>query len=883
MVNQLVAAVICGIVGFRVVSAAVYDVDLTMFGPGPTTGWLGYGCDVDCYLGRTFKPGGDFNGDGLSDALIGGPGQHVGGAVHIVFGSRSFSYFIADTADPTRPCMLPPGTGLTIYSTFSGDACGEYLDGGADFNGDGFDDVAIGCPGASENAGTVTIVFGHRPPYFDVTVGAIPTLGRGFVIYGSGWYAHLGRVAFADVNGDGFADVIAAETFYDNRLYGNVYVLLGKRDDTYYTYNVVANSTFDGVAGFKLKRPVCDDRFGYSVSSVGDHNGDGYEDFAVQATYVDYNGRNDTGALYVIFGHSSATPFDTNIDLHTIPTATLDGFRVYGPADQGQIAASSSPGDINGDGISDLVINTNYTAGRNTGSTYVLFGHTGAFSHIDLVTYTFTSSTGYRIVGANDYNTAMGNFVGDVNNDGYDDIIVSSGREPGQGYVVYTTPYVLFSHGPETPYSDISLDAFVTGSSTGYKISGQYSSDGWVLTGKVGDINGDGADDVGFALPAASTPAPPAGNYRAGKAWLLLSASAAPTAGPTARPTAVPTIISTMTTRGQLDVVQVRLYLPLSCSLVLTIALLFLLGLQRLWGVSYADYSKALGQCRDDLLYTITHCLSEGFPEIYRFTVTGGSDGGRMPSRSVRGGSLRAPASRGSEYAQEASPRGPGQVEAPLSLEDGVAAPAGTLVKAALSEDDYLVISYAVVPPSAGGPDYGLTLQGYADALVANVNSGAFDEMLQRQGWDNLVWPNLLRGQSTVESYTISAPTYIDDDDGGGEPEKSGLPQPAVIGIAVGTAALLVGAVLSLYCCFCRAPTGECSSPHFRCLLRVSLTLSTLILHRCIRRVRRTTGAAYGRSYSPRCQPNRGRARALLRRHRWRARSPKRWDRQRGG
>jgi hypothetical protein len=105
---------------------------------------------------------------------------------------------------------------------------------------------------------------------------------------------------------------------------------------------------------------------------------------------------------------------------------------VYGPADQGQIAASSSPGDINGDGTSDLVINTNYTAGRNTGSTYVLFGHTGAFSHIDLVTYTFTSSTGYRIVGANDYNTAMGNFVGDVNNDGYDDIIVSSGREPGR-------------------------------------------------------------------------------------------------------------------------------------------------------------------------------------------------------------------------------------------------------------------------------------------------------------------------------------------------------------------------------------------------------------------------------------------------------------------
>jgi hypothetical protein len=651
------------------------------------------------------------------------------------------------------------------------------------------------------------------------------------VIYGSGWYAHLGRVAFADVNGDGFADVIAAETFYDNRLYGNVYVLLGKRDDTYYTYNVVASSNFDGVAGFKLKRPVCDDRFGYSVSSVGDHNGDGYDDFAVQATYVDYNGRNDTGALYVIFGHSSATPFDTNIDLDTVPTATLEGFRVYGPADQGQIAASSSPGDINGDGISDLVISTYYSADNNRGTTYVLFGHTGAFSHIDLVTYTFTSSTGYRIVGANDYNTAMGNFVGDVNNDGYDDIIVSSGREPGPGYVVYTTPYVLFSHGPETPYSDISLDAFVTGSSTGYKISGQYSSDGWVITGKVGDINGDGADDVGFALPAATTPAPPTGNYRAGKAWLLLSASAAPTAGPTARPTAVPTIISTMTTRGQLDVVQVRLYLPFSCSLVLTIALRFLLGFQRLWGVSYADYSSALGQCRDDLLYTITHCVS-GYEEIHRFTVTGGSGGGRMPSLSVGGGNLRAAASRGSVGAQETSPRGPDLVASPLSLEDGTAPTAPTAdshVEGALSEDDYLVISYIVVPSSSDGPDYGLTLRNYADALVFGVNSGGFDALLRRRARNN-AYPNLLAGQSTVESCTISAPTYTDDDDGGGEPEKSGLPQPAVIGIAVGTAALLVGAVLSLHYCFRRARTGECTfSAHFRCLLRGALTLSMLI------------------------------------------------------
>jgi hypothetical protein len=522
----------------------VSDVDLATFSPGPTSGWLGYGYNGEGYLGRTLKPGGDFNGDGIPDALIGGQGQHFGGAIYVVFGTTNFGTSAVDTADPLHPFLLPSGTGITIYSNTYMDFCGEYLDGGADFNGDGFDDVAFGCSGAAPNdlynAGSVFVVFGHGAPYTDIDVNTMTKGSQGFVINGFGYYAQLARVAFADVNGDGLADVIAGEPLYVNNVYGNVYVLFGKRSNTYQTVNV-ANFNFDGEVGFKLKGHRSDDRFGMYIASAGDHNGDGYEDFAVQAPHVDYNGRTDTGAIYVIFGHSSASLFDTNIDVNTIPTAALKGFRLYGPAAyQGQITPSFSPGDINGDGLSDLVVNTAYSSDSNRGTTYVLFGHTGSFSNIDLMTYTFTSSKGYRIVGANAWNGAVGNFAGDVNGDGYDDIIVSSG-EPKPGRTGSVTAYVLFSHGPGVAYSDISLKSFATGSTTGYRIYSPTTNDGWSMTGRMGDINGDGADDVGFALVAADIN----GHPRAGISWLLLSASLGPTAGPTARPTARPTISPT--------------------------------------------------------------------------------------------------------------------------------------------------------------------------------------------------------------------------------------------------------------------------------------------------------------------------------------------------
>jgi hypothetical protein len=532
MVRPCIAWAVVGVVWLNGVFAETVDVDLTTFSPGPTAGWLGYGL-VDG-MGWAFRPGGDFNGDGLQDALIGAGTQHWGGSLYVVFGTKNFDTSVAATS--TDAMSLASGAGVTIYSSTYGNGCGVFIDGGADFNGDGYDDVAMGCKDRNVvmyNDGSVFVIFGHGAPYADVDVGTMTKGSQGFVINGMFDYMNLGRVAFADVNGDGLADVIAGGpcSQQTNNNNGYAFVIFGTRSNAYQTVNTI-DFNFDGVTGFKLKGHLFDDSLGDELSSLGDHNGDGYEDFAVRAGGVDYNGRANAGAVYVIFGHSNATAFD-NIDIDTLPTATMKGFRVYGPSTRG-ITPSHSPGDINGDGFDDLLLSSLYSLDGSRGTTYVLFGHSGTFSTIDLDSYTFTSSTGYRISAAISYNGAAANFVGDVNGDGYDDLIVTSAEEKA-GRAGSLTWYVVYTHGPGTTYSDVTLTDFVTSATTGYRIYSRANvNNAWALiAGKVGDINGDGVDDVGVALPLSSF----AGRDQNGAAWMLLSP---PPPSPTGQPSMQP-------------------------------------------------------------------------------------------------------------------------------------------------------------------------------------------------------------------------------------------------------------------------------------------------------------------------------------------------------
>src|SRR6185312_3533644 len=123
--------------------------------------------------------------------------------------------------------------------------------------------------------------------------------------------------------------------------------------------------------------------------------GDGFDDIMI-GTYGNDAGGADAGAAYVIFGHASG--FGT-VDLGTPPAAS-QGFKIQGDADHDYAGlAVSAAGDVNGDGIADIIVAAPFNdgGGNAAGAAYVIYGKAGGFGTIDLGA--LTASQGFRIQG----------------------------------------------------------------------------------------------------------------------------------------------------------------------------------------------------------------------------------------------------------------------------------------------------------------------------------------------------------------------------------------------------------------------------------------------------------------------------------------------------
>ena len=409
----------------------------------PITGssWSAESNQTNAQLGASVSSAGDVNGDGYSDIIVGSSGWTNGqageGRVQLHYGSAN-------------------GPSAGISWSYETDQIGAVLGFGnsvataGDVNGDGYSDIIVGAP------------------YFD---NGETNEGRVFVFHGSAtglsaapdWIAESNQAnalfgyavnCAGDVNGDGYSDVvIGAYQFDGGEFYeGRVFVYHGSA------------TGLSAVANWTAESNQVNAIFGFSVASAGDVNGDGYSDVIVGAPRFD-NGQTNEGRAFVYHGSAAGLSATANWTTESNQANSQTGFSV------------SSAGDRNNDGYSDVVVGIPYYASilANDGRAVV---HNGSATGLGVTaTEVFDSSVSQAQFGKS---VAC---AGDVNGDGYSDLIIGSPE-----------------HNAAVATGGGAITVFYRGGPTLFQ-GGQASSAFGSAVSSAGDVNGDGISDVIVGMP----------------------------------------------------------------------------------------------------------------------------------------------------------------------------------------------------------------------------------------------------------------------------------------------------------------------------------------------------------------------------------------------
>jgi len=364
---------------------------------------------------------GDVNGDGYEDFVIGAPqgglDKPSGGITYLIFGKST----------GWSKDMLLSDADASFIGPDSDDDVGDSLAGAGDVNDDGYNDILIGSPqDDAEHSfmGRTYLVLGKHDGWKKNM--SLANADASFIGELKEDYAGYSVAGVGDVNGDDYDDMLIAAAHNDEGGYaaGQVYLIFGKNVGWKLNYSLsMSDASFLGEKE--------NSSLGHSVAGAGDVNKDGYDDFLIGSPGMDSLG-SYTGKTYLVLGKADGWSMDTKI---SEADASFIGEKEYSFSG-GSVAKA---GDVNGDGYDDFLIGAGGDE-NGTGQIYVILGKaTGRSKNINL------TMADASFIGENAHDWAGDSISGggDINGDGYDDILVGAiwndetGTDAGQAYLIF--------------------------------------------------------------------------------------------------------------------------------------------------------------------------------------------------------------------------------------------------------------------------------------------------------------------------------------------------------------------------------------------------------------------------------------------------------------